>query len=158
MKVDWGTILLFGSGLSLGSLMFKTGLAQVVGEGIFNFLGTRDVWTITAVAIVGGIVLSEFTSNAATATTLIPVTLTICIQAGVNPIPPLMGVTLAASFGSALPVSTPPNAIIYSSGWIPVRRMIAAGIGLDIIAAVVVWIVLRIAATFNWSPFLPSGN
>ncbi len=153
MKIDWGTLLLFGAGLSLGGLMFKTGLAREVGDGIFAALGTRNVWNITAIAIVGGIVLSEFTSNAATATTLIPVTMTMCQQAGVDPIPPLFGVTLGASFGSALPVSTPPNAIVYSSGLILIRRMIVAGVGIDILSFVVIWLVLRMASVFHWTPF-----
>ena len=152
-QIDWGTVLLFGAGLSLGSLMFKTGLAAAVGQGIFERLGTTDLWAITAVAIAGGIVLSEFTSNAATASTLLPVILAVCRAAGVDPVPPLMGVTLGASFGSALPVSTPPNAIVYSSGLVPVRRMIAAGLGLDLLCGVVIWVVLRLAYALAWTPF-----
>ena len=65
--MDWGTLLLFGAGLSLGNLMFKTGLAETVGQAAFDALGTDDIWVITALAIAGGILLSEFTSNAATA-------------------------------------------------------------------------------------------
>jgi sodium-dependent dicarboxylate transporter 2/3/5 len=151
-KVDWGTILLFGAALALGSLMFKTGLAQSSGQAVFDRLGTRDVWALTAVAIVGGILLSEFTSNTATASTLIPVVLTICTPAGIDPVPPLLGVTFGASFGSALPVSTPPNAIVYSSGQVPVRRMIVAGLGLDLLAGVIIWAVLRLAYGLHWSP------
>jgi sodium-dependent dicarboxylate transporter 2/3/5 len=153
MKIDWGTILLFGAGLSLGELMFKTGLARAVGDGVFELLGTHDIWMITAMAVVGGIVLSEFTSNAATAIALIPVTHTICQHAEVNPVLPLIGVTLGASFGSALPVSTPPNAIVYSSGLIPVRRMILAGVGIDVLSGIVIWVVLRVAGAFDWTPF-----
>jgi sodium-dependent dicarboxylate transporter 2/3/5 len=152
-KVDWGTILLFGAGLSLGGLMFSTGLAKVVGDGVFRALGVRDVWAITALAIAGGIVLSEFTSNAATAIALIPVVWTLCAEARVDPWPPLLGVTFGASFGSALPVSTPPNAIVYSSGLLPVRRMIAAGVGVDVLAGVAIWIVLRIAFALGWRAF-----
>lgn len=154
-EVDWGTILLFGAGLSLGSLMFETGLARSVGQAAFDALGTNDVWAITAVAIAGGIVLSEFTSNAATAATLIPVVMEICRQGGVEPaIAPLMGVTLGASFGSALPVSTPPNAIVYGSGLIRVRLMIVAGIGVDILCGIAIWCVLRVAVGLGWNPFL----
>jgi sodium-dependent dicarboxylate transporter 2/3/5 len=152
-RIDWGTILLFGAGLSLGGLMFKTGLAQAVGEEMFELFATNNVWVITALSIVCGIVLSEFTSNAATASTLIPVIYQLARQAGVDPVPPLMGVTFGASFGSALPVSTPPNAIVYSSGLIPVRRMVAAGAGLDVICAIVIWISLCAAFSIGWSPF-----
>lgn len=152
-KVDWGTILLFGSGLSLGGLMVKTGLAREIGESVFDLLGSRDIGTITAVTVLGGVLLSEITSNAATASALIPVTMSLCQQAEMDPIPALVGVTLGASFGSAFPVSTPPNAIVYSSGLIPARRMIVAGLGLDVLAAVVIWCVLRVAHAFHWTPF-----
>jgi sodium-dependent dicarboxylate transporter 2/3/5 len=151
-KVDWGTSLLFGAGLSLGSLMFRSGLAGAIGQWAFDLLGTHDVWAITALAIAGGVILSEFTSNAATAATLIPVVLAICSKAGVDPVYPLMGVTFGASFGSALPVSTPPNAIVYGSGLIPVRRMIAAGIGLDVVCITAIWLVLRLAGALGWRP------
>jgi sodium-dependent dicarboxylate transporter 2/3/5 len=151
-RVDWGTLLLFGSGLALGDLMFKTELVHAMGRGAFDWLNTHDVWAITALAIAGGIVLSEFTSNAATATALIPVVAAICKEAGVDAVMPLMGVTLAASFGSALPVSTPPNAMVYGSGLIPARRMIVAGLGFDLLAGLIVWTVLRIAAACGWTP------
>jgi sodium-dependent dicarboxylate transporter 2/3/5 len=135
--------------------MFQTGLAKVVGGGVFDLLGTRDLWTITAVAIAAGILLSEFTSNAATAATLLPVILEICRTAEIDPLPPLLGVTFGASFGSALPVSTPPNAIVYASGLLPVRRMIGAGIGLDLLCGVVIWLVLRLVYALGWTPFSP---
>ncbi len=152
-QIDWGTLMLFGSGLALGDLMVRSGLVNHFADGVLARLGSVDVWSITAAAIVGGIVLSEFTSNAAAATALIPVVLAVSRQAGVDPVPPLMGVTFAASFGSALPVSTPPNAIVYGSGLIPSRRMIAAGAGFDLACCVVIWLVLRAAFALGWSPF-----
>jgi sodium-dependent dicarboxylate transporter 2/3/5 len=152
-KIDWGTILMYGAALSLGVLMFRTGLAEVVGRGIFNWLGTNDLWVLTAVAIAAGILLSEVTSNTATASALLPVIHQLCVGAGVDPLFPLLGVTFAASFGSSLPVSTPPNAIVYSTGLTPVRRMIVGGLGVDVVAGIVIWSVLRIACeVFKWSP------
>jgi sodium-dependent dicarboxylate transporter 2/3/5 len=150
--IDWGTILLFGSGMTLGSLMVTTGLANAIGKAGFELLGTNDLWVVTALAVGSAILLSEFMGNAAAATALIPVVWSICREAGVEPIPPLMGITFGASFGSALPVSTPPNAIVYGSGLIPVRRMIVAGIGLDILCGLVIWLVLRVAWALGWSP------
>jgi sodium-dependent dicarboxylate transporter 2/3/5 len=155
-QIDWGTLMLFGSGLALGDMMVRTGLVNHLADGVLARLGSVDVWGITAAAIVGGLLLSEFTSNAAAATALIPVVLAVSRQAGVDPIPPLMGVTFAASFGSALPVSTPPNAIVYGSGLIPSRRMIAAGLGFDVACAVVIWSVLRVAFALGWSPLAGS--
>lgn len=157
-RVDWGSTLLFGSGLSLGSLMFQTGLAEAIGRFCFEVMGTKDVWSITGLAIVAGVILSEFTSNAATAATLIPVVWGLCKTAGVErPEIPLFGVTFAASFGSALPVSTPPNAMVYSSGLIPIQRMIRAGVAFDAWCVVVIWIVLRGAVAWGWTPVAPTG-
>jgi len=152
-QIDWGTLMLFGSGMALGDLMVRTGLVDIMAKGLLNQVETPDVWTITAGAILGGILLSEFTSNAAAATALIPVVFAISKQAGVDPVPPVMGVTFAASFGSALPVSTPPNAIVYGSGLLPSKRMIVAGLGFDVACAVVIWCVLRAAIALGWSPF-----
>lgn len=153
--VDWGTLLLFGAGFSLGNLMVATGLAKVVGNAMFQSLGTDDVWAITALAVAAGILLSEITSNAASVTTLIPVIWSLCDQAGLvgaDRLPPLFGVTFASSFGSALPVSTLPNAMVYSSGLIPMRRMIWAGVGLDVISGLAIWGVLRAAFALGWNP------
>jgi sodium-dependent dicarboxylate transporter 2/3/5 len=151
-KIDWGTLLLFGSGMALGDLMFKTELVHAIGRSAFDWLDTDSVWLITALAIAGGLLLSEITSNAATAAALIPVVAALCTEARVDAVTPLLGVTFAASFGSALPVSTPPNAIIYGSGLIPPRRMLAAGVGYDVGCGVIVWCVLRAAAWLGWSP------
>jgi len=153
-QIDWGTLLLFGAALSLGTLMFRTGLAEAVGRSAFAEIGSRDVWVLTAVAIAAGVLLSEVTSNTATAAALLPVVHRLCVEAGVDPVPPLMGVTFGASFGSALPVSTPPNAIVYGTGLAPVRRMAGAGLGLDLLAGVTIWAVLRVAwEFFHWRPF-----
>lgn len=151
--IDWGTLMLFGSGLALGDLMVRTGLVNHFADSVLAQLGSVDVWWITAAAIVGGVVLSEFTSNAATATALIPVVMAVSRAAGVDAVPPIMGVTFAASFGSALPVSTPPNAIVYGSGLIASRRMILAGLGFDVASCAVIWLVLRTAFYLGWSPF-----
>lgn len=151
-KVDWGAILLFGAGLSLGQMMAKTGLADVCGTAVVHLLGAPDVWMITAIAIAAGIILSEFTSNAAAVATLFPVILPICHNGDLDPWPPLLGLTFAASFGSALPVSTPPNAIVYGSGLIPMRRMIVAGLGLDVLLGAAIFVVLRVAFAWGWTP------
>jgi sodium-dependent dicarboxylate transporter 2/3/5 len=154
-RIDWGTLVLFGSGMALGDLMVRTGLVGAMASGTMAWLGTADLWLVTALAIAGGIVLSEFTSNAAAATALIPVVLGICREAEIDPVAPLLGVTFAASFGSALPISTPPNAIVYGSGLIPSRRMMIAGAGFDVACGVVVWLVLRAAYALGWTPFVP---
>ena len=106
-KIDWGTILLFGGGLSLGGLMFSTGLAAKIGSTLTTLTGASTLWTITAIAVALGITLSETTSNTASANMAIPVMIALANGAGVSPLPPALGACLGASFGFMLPVSTP---------------------------------------------------
>ncbi len=145
-KIDWGTILLFGGGLALGSLMFDTGVAEAMGRGLTaRFLSAdASVWTLTAFAIALGIVLSEATSNTASANMVVPVVIAICQSAKVSALPPALGAVLGASYGFMLPVSTPPNAIVYGSGLVPLSRMMRAGILFDLIGFVIIWGGLRL--------------
>lgn len=144
VKIDWGTILLFGGGLALGDLMFKTGLSKGVGEGLLSILAIDSLWGITGLAIALGIVVSELTSNTAAANMIIPAMIGLATASGVSPIPPALGATLGASYGFMLPVSTPPNAIVYGSGLIPISRMIRAGLLFDFLGFFVIWGGLRL--------------
>lgn len=139
VKIDWGTILLFGGGLALGSLMFKTGVAEAMGQGLTSHLGVDSLWLLTGLSIAMAIVLSEAASNTASANMIIPVVIAIAQAAGVSPLPPALGAALGASFGFMLPVSTPPNAIVYGSGLIPLPRMMRAGILFDIAGFLIIW-------------------
>jgi sodium-dependent dicarboxylate transporter 2/3/5 len=140
--IDWGTILLFGGGLSLGRLMFETGLAATLGVGIVGLAGAESLWAVTAVAIVAGVLLSEGCSNTASASMLVPVVIAIAQGTGVSPVPPALGAALGASFGFMLPVSTPPNAIVYGSGLVRLRDMMTAGGVLDVVGIGVIWLSL----------------
>lgn len=143
-RIDWGTILLFGGGLALGGLMFTTGLAHAMGHGLTSLVGPVSLWPLTFAAIVLGVVLSETTSNTASATMVVPVVIALAEAVGVNPVPPALGATLGASYGFMLPVSTPPNAIVFGSGMVPIGRMIRAGLLLDLGGIVLVFVGLRI--------------
>jgi sodium-dependent dicarboxylate transporter 2/3/5 len=143
-RIDWGTILLFGGGLTLGSLMFSTGLAEAIGNSMMGVFGSSSQWGITAIAIGLGIIMSETTSNTASANMVIPIMIAISKSSGVSPLPPALGACLGASFGFMLPVSTPPNAIVYASGLVPITRMIKAGIFFDILGFLIILLSLRI--------------
>jgi sodium-dependent dicarboxylate transporter 2/3/5 len=144
VRIDWGTIILFGGGLTLGSLMFSTKLAEAIGSALLGITGASSQWGITFLAIFLGILMSETTSNTASANMVIPVMIAIAQTSGVSPIPPALGACLGASFGFMLPVSTPPNAIVYSSGRIPITKMIKTGIFFDLTGLILIWIGLRI--------------
>jgi sodium-dependent dicarboxylate transporter 2/3/5 len=139
VKIDWGTILLFGGGLALGSLMFKTGVAGALGNGFAHLFGVDTLWMLTGVSIAMAIILSEAASNTASANMIIPVVIAIAQAANVSPLPPALGACLGASFGFMLPVSTPPNAIVYGSGMVPLPQMMKAGILFDIAGFFIIW-------------------
>jgi sodium-dependent dicarboxylate transporter 2/3/5 len=142
--IDWGTILLFGGGLSLGDLMFKTGLADVLGRGLVTSLSLNTLWGLTAVATALGIVVSELTSNTASANMVIPVMIAMAKALNVNPVPPAIAACLGASYGFMLPISTPPNAIVYGSGLVPITKMLRAGILFDLLGFFLIWLGLRL--------------
>lgn len=143
-RIEWGTILLFGGGLSLGGLMFQTGLSEAIGRGLADLFAVDTLWTITALAIFAGILSSELTSNTASASMIIPVMIAIAQSAGVSALPPALGACLGASYGFMLPVSTPPNAIVYGSGLVPITRMVRAGVFFDILGFFMIWAFLRV--------------
>jgi sodium-dependent dicarboxylate transporter 2/3/5 len=138
MDIDWGTLLLFGGGLSLGAMMFKTGLAEAIGKSLLDLTGAGSALSITALGLLLAIVLSETTSNTATANMLIPLIIAISASAGINPVPPAIAVGIGASFGFMFPVSTPPNAIVYGSGLIPITKMIKYGFVIDVVGYIIV--------------------
>ena len=143
-KIDWGTVLLFGGGLSLGMLMFDTGVATAMGKAITARTGASSLWALTALSIAIGIVLSEMASNTTSANMINPVAIALAQTAGVSPVPPALGACLGASFGFMLPVSTPPNAIAYGSGLVPIPRMVRAGVVFDVVGFFIILGGLRV--------------
>ncbi|MEA2332027.1 MAG: solute carrier family 13 (sodium-dependent dicarboxylate transporter), er 2/3/5 [Thermoleophilaceae bacterium] len=135
-EIDWGTVILFGGGLVLGSLLSQTGLAKVVGESLSDSLGVTDLVGITIVVVIVSVLVSETTSNTASAAIMVPIAISIAAASDVNPTIPGLAAIFGANYGFMLPVSTPPNAIVYSSGMLPITRMIKAGAVFDIIGAV----------------------
>jgi sodium-dependent dicarboxylate transporter 2/3/5 len=137
--IDWGTILLFGGGIALGSLAFSTGLAKALGDLVITTTGITSLSGITFLSIFMGILISEMTSNTASANMVIPVAIAVAQSCGVDPLLPAMGACLGSSYGFMLPVSTPPNAIVYGSGMVPIRAMVKTGFIFDLIGLFVIW-------------------
>ncbi len=144
VNINWGTILLFGGGIAFGHLMVETKLAHTIGESLVGLFGVQSLWGFTAMAIVTAIVLTELASNTAAASMLVPVVLAIADAGDIAPIPPTLGACMGASLAFVLPVSTPPNAIVYGTGLVPVTKMVQAGLLLDILGGIVIFIMLRI--------------
>ncbi|MFQ6083731.1 MAG: SLC13 family permease [Candidatus Aminicenantia bacterium] len=146
LDIDWGTLLLFGGGLSLGFQMFETGLAEIIGHGFISSFSSRSLSLITLLSIILGVYLTEVTSNTATANMIIPIIIAVSKAANINPIPPVLGSAIGASFAFMLPVATPPNAIIYGSGLVPLTKMMKYGFWLNILGVIIIWIGIIIIA------------
>jgi len=147
-RLPWGVLILFGGGLSLAAAVSNSGLALWLGESLapLNAWGTTAL-LVAAVAMV--IFLTELTSNLATTATLLPVMGAIAIQAGVPPILLTVPITIAASCAFMLPVATPPNAIVFSTGRLSIPQMARAGILLNLIGIIIVSL-----AALNLAPVL----
>lgn len=138
VRIDWGTILLFGAGITLGTLLSSTGLASTIGEAIINVFGLSNLLVITIISVVVAILISETTSNTASVGIVVPIIIPIALAAGVEPLIPALAATFGASYGFMLPVSTPPNAIVYGSGMIPITKMVRSGVVFDVLGAVLI--------------------
>jgi sodium-dependent dicarboxylate transporter 2/3/5 len=136
--IDWGTILLFGSGIIFGSLLADTGLAETIGKWGSDTLGVNSEVSITIFAVVLAILISETTSNTASASVVVPIIIPVAASAGIDPMVPALAATFAASFGFMLPVSTPQNAIVYGSGVVPITQMVRNGFFFDIVGAILI--------------------
>jgi sodium-dependent dicarboxylate transporter 2/3/5 len=143
-RIDWSTLLLFGGGLSLGAMMFESGLARALGEAIFRAMPIGGTYGVVLAATLMAVIVSEMTSNTASSAMVVPVVLALSQAAGVDPVKPALAATAACSFGFMLPVSTPQNALVYATGRVRLREMVACGILLDLAAVVLVsaWVTI----------------
>ena len=142
VRIDWWIVFLYGGGMALGALSFKTGLAEAVGNGLTASLGVDSALGLLVVSTALATVLSETTSNTASATMVVPVVIAFARSAGIDPILPAVGATMGASLGFMLPVSTPCNAIVYASGRIPLTAMMRHGVLLDVAGVTTIVLVI----------------
>lgn len=146
-RIEWGTILLIGTGLTLGRLLVSTGLAQVVGEGLAARVLGAPAWLVYLVAGAIAIIISEITSNTASVGIVVPMIPTIAIAAGIDPVTAALVAVFAATYGFMLPISTSSNAIAYSSGAVPIRSMMRTGLIVDLTGVLVITLGARLMVT-----------
>ncbi len=135
--IPWEVLLLFGGGLSLAAAMESSGLAGWLGANLGSLAGSSRLAVYGGLALVV-LVLSELASNTAVAAMAMPIAASLAPAVGEPPLALMLVAALAASTGFALPVATPPNAIVFGSGQVSVRQMARAGILLDLVAVVVI--------------------
>jgi sodium-dependent dicarboxylate transporter 2/3/5 len=143
--VPWQILILFGGGLSLASAIAANGVDGYIAGGFQGLAGLPDWVLVLAVAAVV-VLLTEVTSNTAVTTTLMPVLAATAAATGAAPGMLLTAAALAASCAFMLPVATPPNAIVFASGQVSIAQMARAGLGLNLLAVLVVTAVVTIGA------------
>ena len=136
-NMQWGILLLFGGGITLANAMEKAGLMDMLGKWISTFSGT-DTLMLLMVVVTVSIFISEVMSNIAQVIVFAPVVTGIAVAAGINPYVLGVGMTLAASCASMMPMGTPPNAIVFASGHIRMKDMMKAGLVMNIIAIILI--------------------
>ena len=130
-RAPWGVIMMFGGGLALAAGMSASGLADWLGQALLPLANWPLI--LVALAVTAMVVLiTEFASNVATASGIIPVVAALVVALGADPVLLAMPAALAASWGFMLPAGTGPNAIAWATGRIRIERMVKAGLLLDI--------------------------
>jgi sodium-dependent dicarboxylate transporter 2/3/5 len=132
VRIDWGTVLLIGTGMTLGRLMADTGLAELVGKSLAAGLGSASPFVVYTVAAGIAILISETTSNTASVGIIVPMVPALTAANGGDPLTAALVAVFAATYGFMLPISTSANAIAFSTGRIPIVHMIRTGFAVDI--------------------------
>lgn len=145
-RAPWGVIMMFGGGLALAGAMTRSGLAAWIGESMLPLAAWPLV--LVALAVVALIVLvTEFASNVATASGMMPVVASLGVALGADPFLLALPAAMAASWGFMLPAGTGPNAIAWATGRVPLAGMVRAGLLLDVAGVfLIVGVVWAVAA------------
>ena len=149
-RIPWGILILFGGGLAIAQGFKDTGLAQWFAEQLIT-LEFLPLIVMTLVLVAAINFLTEITSNLATTAMILPVLAPLAAAMGVHPYIFMIGATLAASCAFMLPVATPPNAVVFGSGYVSMKDMIRAGLGLNLISIllITVWVFYLLPIFWN---------
>jgi solute carrier family 13 (sodium-dependent dicarboxylate transporter), member 2/3/5 len=138
-KMAWGILFLFGGGLCLAEGLNKAGIIHYIGEWVGG-QNQFSIWLTLALIIIS-VALSEVMSNVALVNVFVPVVFGIATVMQVNPILMALPVTLGASIALMSPIATPPNAIVFASGYIRIQDMVRAGALLNVVSVIIIWLI-----------------
>ncbi|SNS48967.1 solute carrier family 13 (sodium-dependent dicarboxylate transporter), member 2/3/5 [Belliella buryatensis] len=154
-KIPWGILILFGGGLSLAEGFKTSGLAEWIGNQFvtLEYIGFGLFLLIVILAVN---FLTEITSNMATASMLLPILAAVSFSMDVHPFGLMIGATMASSCAFMLPVATPPNAVVFGSGYLRMRDMVKAGLWMNIISVILIALFTYFLLPIIWSIDLKS--
>jgi sodium-dependent dicarboxylate transporter 2/3/5 len=148
-KIPWGVLILFGGGLALAEGFKETGLAEWIGQK-FTLIEGVGFFVLLLIIITSVNFLTEVTSNVATASMLLPILASVAIKLDLHPFGLMVGATLAASCAFMLPVATPPNAVVFGSGYLQMKDMVKAGLWLNILSILIITLMVYYILPWLW--------
>lgn len=148
-KIPWGVLILFGGGLALAEGFKETGLAEWIGQK-FTLIEGVGFFVLLLIIIASVNFLTEVTSNVATASMLLPILASVAIKLDLHPFGLMVGATLAASCAFMLPVATPPNAVVFGSGYLQMKDMVKAGLWLNILSILIITLMVYYILPWLW--------
>lgn len=155
VKIPWGILLLFGGGLAIAQGFKTSGLAEWIGSQM-SLLEGLSLILILFVLIAAVNFLTEITSNLATTAMILPILAAMALTLDVHPFILMVGATVAASCAFMLPVATPPNAVVFGSGYLKIYDMVKVGVWLNVISIVLLTIIVYVLLPMLWG-FEPLG-
>lgn len=162
VDIDWGTILLFGGGISLADALETTGATEWLADAVFSSLTGSPIVLVVGATVLLVIFLTEMTSNTATSAIIVPLLVGIggvfATTLGLSEVAAAVFLAtsgaIAASFAFALPVATPPNAIVFGSGYLEQKHMMRAGVVLNFLMTAVLTLLIWGLFQFVWPHLL----
>ena len=145
--LPWGTLILFGGGLSLAAAIEQHGVGSFLGYQVSALAGLPS-WLLVLLVSTLVVFLTELTSNTATAATLVPILAGVAIGLGVHPFVLIVPTAIGASWAFMLPAATPPNAIVFGSGHVTMAQMRRAGVWLNVVG-------IALLSAFSYGIALP---
>ncbi len=149
VKMPWGVILLFGGGMAIAEGFKSSGLAEWIG-GQMTLLQGVSLFFLILLLIAAVNFLTEITSNLATTAMLLPVLAPMAVTLGVHPYLLMVSATVAASCAFMLPVATPPNAVVFGSGYLRIPDMVKTGIWMNIISICLLSLIVYFLLPYIW--------
>ena len=149
VKLPWGILLLFGGGLAIAQGFQSSGLATWIAQNMVQLEGF-SVFLILLVVIAAVNFLTEITSNLATTAMLLPILAPTAVILGVHPYILMVGATIAASCAFMLPVATPPNAVVFGSGYLKMSDMVRVGVLMNFISITIILLMVYFILPILW--------
>lgn len=150
VKLPWGILLLFGGGLALAQGFKTSGLADWIGSQM-TLLEGASLLVLLLVLVAAVNFLTEITSNLATTAMILPILAPMAMVVGVHPFILMVGATVAASCAFMLPVATPPNAVVFGSGYLRIPDMVRTGLWMNIFSIVLLIFFVYVILPYLWS-------